>query len=137
MEIYIVPTSDIDLIWGDHASGFQKACDAANDPGYAAGDLWQMCRSGFAFLVVCEDYGQTICASIWRFERPEKPTQFRCKAIYGQDMKQWLGPLREFVSKIAIENGAVELAASGRQKWARLFKDAKFRGDEMVLELNK
>ena len=137
MDIYIAPMSDIDLIWPDYARGLEHACRRGNAVNLTAGTLWQMCRSGHAFFVVCEEYGKPKCVSVWRFETPDHPQNFRCLALYGHDIKSWIKELPEFAKNIALMNGANKLVVSGRKSWLRLFKDAILINENYILELKK
>jgi hypothetical protein len=135
MDIYITPTADIDLIWPDYARGLEYACRRGNDDKLTAGVLWQMCRSGHAFFVVCEEFGKAKCVSVWRFETPNEPQNFRCLALYGNDMRSWIKELPEFAKNIAKMNGGKRLVISGRSTWLRLFKDAQKIDNNYILEL--
>ncbi|WFP89815.1 hypothetical protein [Ensifer adhaerens] len=92
----------------------------------SSGDLWQMCRSGSAFLVaVLDDEGQPIATIILQFQNWSGKSVLRCLSIAGEEMSFWLPQAMEFASKMARENGASCLVADGREGWARVFPGAK------------
>lgn len=71
-------------------------------------------------------------ASIWRFEGERPNCEFRCHALYGRHMRQWLTAKRDFVEQMARENGASKLTAAGRAGWARLYGRKNANGDYEV-----
>ena len=92
----------------------------------SSGDLWQMCRSGQAFLVaVLDDAGMPIATIILQFQKWSERSVLRCLSIAGENMSEWLPEAMEFVSTMARENGASCLVADGRDGWARVFPRAK------------
>lgn len=137
IDIYICPVADVDIVWKTHADGFQDACDRSDDAGLTPGLLWQMCRSGFAFLVIGEEYGAVQFASVWRFEAPEKPTDFRCLALYGDRLERWITPIQEFTKEMAIDGGATKIVASGRKGWLRMVKNSVNNENDYEVRLSQ
>ncbi|WP_162651554.1 hypothetical protein [Lentilitoribacter sp. Alg239-R112] len=50
-------------------------------------------------------------------------------------MKLWLGPMQEFITKIAKENGATQLVTTGRAGWLRLFPNAEKIGTDYEVDI--
>jgi hypothetical protein len=116
MQIGLASVHEIDRLWPQLVAGVTKAIKRA-DSRYTAGDLWQMCRSGNGYLVLVYDQERIWSAGIWRFEND----RFRCVMMHGDNMSAWLNLVREYITRIAKENGAVALTCSGRRGWARMF----------------
>ena len=127
MRLGIANVGEVDQIWPLIQAGIQKSCDRGTGE-FCAGDFWQMCRSGNAFLILAYDDNEIFMASVWRFEREEHRHSFHCLTLYGRDMRQWLTPARDFITKLARDNGAARLTACGRSGWLRVF-NAATRGD--------
>lgn len=72
-------------------------------------------------------------ASIWRFEQARPGLSFRCVMMYGHDMPQWLEMAREYITNLAISQGAKALVAEGRHGWARVFGAIKIGRDYEVM----
>jgi hypothetical protein len=88
-------------------------------------ELWQMCRSGQAFLVLVF-HGETINgALIMQFQKWSGKSVMRCLGIVGVDMKSWLPAAREYIEKMARDGGATSFVAGGRVGWERVFPEAK------------
>lgn len=92
----------------------------------SSGDLWQMCRSGNAFLVaILDDENKPIATIVLQFQKWSEKSVLRCLSIAGESMSEWLPAAMEFISNMARENGASCLVADGRDGWARVFPGAK------------
>jgi hypothetical protein len=124
MQIGIANVGEVDLVWPQIADGMQKACDRGSGE-FCAGDFWTMCRSGQAFLIIAFDGPVVHMASVWRFERFGDIRTFHCLNLWGQNLREWLGPAREFVTNIARQNGASRLTACGRHGWLRAYQMRK------------
>ncbi len=74
-------------------------------------------------------------ASVWAFEKLDERPVFRCRMLTGKNMSEWLDPVREYVFKLARDNGARYVVARGRSAWARLFPDAYRRGKDLEMGL--
>lgn len=116
----IVKPADVDALWPQMAAPMQRACERCNST-LVAGELWQMCRSGHAFLMIIHDGEGIYSGQIWRFDA----ARFRCIMMYGHHMRLWIGLAQEVITRIAKENGAVALVAEGRDGWARVLKTKK------------
>lgn len=127
MKIGIANVIEVDQVWPRIAAGIQSSCERG-DGEFIAGDFWTMCRSGNAYLVIAFDGLEILMASVWRFERLGDVRTFHCLTLWGKSMRTWLDPAREFVSRVAKENGATRLTACGRHGWMRAYK-MRQRGD--------
>ena len=129
----LASVAEIDRIWPLVQSGIQESCDRGTGQ-YCAGDFWQMCRSGNAFLILAYTDNEIFMASVWRFERVENRHNFHCLTLYGRQMREWLPMAREYITKLARDNGAARLTACGRHGWIRMF-NAATRGDLYEVDL--
>lgn len=121
--VSLVSVPHVDGVWEKVSEGLAKACEQTSGV-FSADYLWSECRSGQAFLAVIVDGEKIIGASVWRFEKWRRGRVFRCLALYGSDMVEWLDAHREFSERVARIGGAVGMAAGGRVGWKRLFPDA-------------
>lgn len=124
MKIGIANAAEVDQIWPLFSSRLQSACDRTGGD-ISSGELWQMCRSGNAFLVVVFDDRGPKAILIMQFQKWTAKTVMRCLGIVGDDVDTWLPAAREFISNMAREGGATSFVAEGRDGWAKLFPDAK------------
>lgn len=125
MRIGIANSAEVDGLWPLVAAKVQESC-AKTGGDMSSGDLWQMCRSGNAFLVVVLDDGSNPVATIiLQFQKWADRSVLRCLSIAGESMSDWLPEAMKFVSGMALENGASCLVADGRDGWARVFPNAK------------
>lgn len=123
MNISILNNQDADKIWPTFSEKLQEACERTGGDT-SSGELWQLCRSGNAFLIVAHDNGFK-AAIIVQFQRWTAKTVLRCLAIVGEDMDSWLPSALEVIGKMAREGGATSFVAEGREGWAKVFPDAK------------
>jgi len=119
MKIGIANAAEVDAVWPSIAKEMQRGCDKTGG-GMSAGDLWQMCRSGNAFLVLIFTDEGIVCASVWRFENWPSGTVFRCLGLMGRSMKVWVKGLYDFAMKQAEIGGTDRLIAEGRPGWVRV-----------------
>ncbi len=135
MKIGFAGIWEVDALWPRLSEGFQRSCERVDD-GYTAGELWQLCRSGNAFLCVVFDPEQdrVEMASVWQFQTKDGRPVLRCLALFGRGMAEWLGGAREFIERIARENGAKWLVTKGRRGWLRLFPAVQC-GEDYEVEL--
>lgn len=125
MKIGIANSAEVDALWPAIAGKIHESCQKTGGD-MSSGDLWQMCRSGQAFLVaVLDDAGMPIATIILQFQKWSERSVLRCLSIAGENMSEWLPEAMEFVSTMARENGASCLVADGRDGWARVFPRAK------------
>ena len=125
MRIGIANAAEVDAIWPTIAARLEEASRRVAS-SISAGEMWQLCRSGQAFLFVVLDDGDAFKAAlVMQFQRWADRQVFYCMAIVGDDVKQWLPMAREYIGKIGKENGASCFVAEGREGWAAMFPDAK------------
>lgn len=120
LRVGLASLQEVDNVWPLISQGLEKACKRCNEV-HCAGDLWQMCRSGHAFLILVYDDDKIWSAGVWRFQKARPGHSFRCVMMYGENMRGWVDMARDFITKIAKDNGAVALVAEGRAGWSRVF----------------
>lgn len=131
MKIGFAAVGEVDQIWPLVVANINSACKQ-EESGISAGELWQMCRGGNAFLLIIHDGDTIFSASVWRFEHG---AVLRCFILWGRDMRRWLNPARLYVTRIAKENGAKSIRADGRRGWLRLFKGAVKSGEDCEVRI--
>lgn len=124
MNITIASPAQVDATWPTFAERLQKACEETGGD-LSSGDLWQMCRSGQAFLVLVYDESGFIAALIMQFQNWSGKQVLRVLAIVGDNMSQWLSMAKGFIAQMAANGGAKSLVADGREGWTRIFPTAK------------
>jgi hypothetical protein len=124
VRIAIANAAEVDHFWPAFAQRLQTACDETGGD-ISSGDLWQMCRSGNAFLVLVLDDGGFKAALIMQFQKWTAKQVMRCLAIVGDDMASWLPTAREFIGQMARDGGATSFIAEGREGWTRIFPAAR------------
>lgn len=125
MRIGLANPAEVDALWPLIAGRVQESCDKTGGD-MSSGDLWQLCRSGNAFLAaVLDEENKPIATIILQFQKWNERSVLRCLSIAGESMSEWLPDAMKFVSKMARENGASCLVADGRDGWARIFPGAK------------
>lgn len=124
MNIGIANAAEVDRYWQDFAQRLQIACDETGGD-ISSGDLWQMCRSGNAFLVLVLDGDAFKAALIMQFQKWTAKQVMRCLAIVGDDMADWLPMARGFIAEMAKNGGATSFIADGREGWTRIFPAAR------------
>lgn len=120
MRTVLVPTNMVDGIWPSVVGGFQKASRRSGGD-LTVGDLWVGCRSGHCFLFIVHEGDDVKAATVWKPETWQSGTKFRCMALYGQGMADWMPELHEMVKKVARDCGASSLVAEGREGWRKIF----------------
>lgn len=124
MNISLVPTQMVDAIWPSVKDGFQRASDRFGGD-LTVGELWQGCRAGHVYLFVVHDDQKVVAATAWKPELWRSGPKFRCLALYGTNMADWISELHEKVKQAAIQCGATSLMSDGRAGWQRVFPKAK------------
>lgn len=124
MRIAIANSAEVDHFWPAFAQRLQTACDETGGD-ISSGDLWQMCRSGNAFLVLVLDESGFKAALIMQFQKWTAKQVMRCLAIVGDDMAAWLPMARDFIAQMARDGGATSFIAEGREGWTRIFPAAR------------
>lgn len=119
MRIGIANAAEVDALWPSISAEMQRGCDKTGG-ATSAGDLWQMCRSGNAFLFIGEADGSVLFAAVWRFETWPTGLVFRCVAVCGRSMRSWIGGHYAFAMEQAKFGGATRLVAEGRHGWSRV-----------------
>lgn len=127
LRVGLATPQEADRLWPLLREGFIKSTQRGQRD-LSAGQLWQLVRSGGAFLCLAYDDDKIHMASVWQFRADECRHSFHCLSLYGQNMRDWLGPARNFITNLAKENGATRLTACGRSGWLRVFKNAATAG---------
>ena len=120
LRVGLASVGEVDRLWPLLSDGMGKACRRC-DSAWTAGELWQLCRGGGAFLVLVYDDDKIWSAGVWRFEQARPGPSLRCVMMFGTNMRDWLNLARDFINKMAKDNGAKALVAEGRPGWARVF----------------
>ena len=115
LDVSLIPTGQVDQIWLHLRDGFDKALRKTGHD-MSVGDLWTEARSGRGFLFAAHDGERIAGASVWRFETWPSGEKFRCLALYGSGMKDWIGDMHNVVKLAA---GKADLIAEGRPGWKR------------------
>lgn len=131
----IVPNHKVDEIWPFLAADFEAACRSTEAHEFNAGVLWQMCRSGTAYLILWVVDGEILLKSVWRFNVPKDPHSFRCIMLSGRNMRRWVKAFHEEILKLAKLNGANRLTVSGRKGWLKLIPNSRKNGDDFEVEI--
>lgn len=124
MNIAIASNNEVDALWPIFAERLQLACEKTGGD-ISSGDLWQMCRSGNAFLLVVSGNGDFVAALIMQFQKWTSKQVMRCLGIVGTDMDLWMPMAKDFISNMAREGGATSFVAEGREGWSAIFPEAK------------
>ncbi len=134
MTIYVANAIDIDGHWRSVGPMFNRAIEKCGDD-LSTGELWQMCRSGNAFLVIARDDAGILMAAIVRFERWSNGAVLRVLSLVGALVDQWAQDVKSFLSDMAKSNGAQRIVAEGREGWAKIFDEPKKIRSTYVMEL--
>lgn len=121
MNIGIASNQEVDGIWPLISDRIQQGCDKTGNATSSA-DLWQLCRSGNAFLILVGDGASIKAASVWRFETWPSGLVFKCLSLSGDDMPTWIRPFSQFIISQAKIGGSDRLIAEGRKGWERVIK---------------
>jgi hypothetical protein len=124
MKIEIANSAQVDAVWSTFAERLQASCDESGGD-LSSGALWQMCRSGQAFLVLIYDENGFIAALITQFQNWSGKQVLRVLALVGDEMRQWLSMAKGFVTRMATNGGAKSIVCDGRSGWTRIFPTAK------------
>lgn len=124
MRIAIANSAEVDALWPTLGPKFVKATERFGDD-LSSGELWQMCRSGNAFLVVVfNDLGVKM-GCVVRFERWTNGAILRVLSLVGEDLKDWAEQVKGYLNQMAINGGAERIVAEGREGWAKIFDEPK------------
>lgn len=124
MRIGIASHQEVDAVWPVIAGRIQSACDR-NGGDLSSGALWQMCRSGNAFLVLVMDDNEPVAALIMQFQNWSGKQVMRCLGIAGERMAEWLPMAKGCIEQMARDGGAVSFVSEGRDGWSRIFPTAR------------
>lgn len=124
MKIGIATSAEVDAIWPTLGPKFVKATERFGDD-LSSGELWQMCRSGNAFLVVAMDERGLKMGCAVRFEKWTNGTILRVLSLVGEDLKDWAEQVKTYLNQMAITGGAERIVAEGRDGWAKIFDEPK------------
>lgn len=137
MAIEICNIVNVDAAWPTVAPMLARCMEKTGDD-LSTGELWQMCRSGNAFLILEGTPERIRMASVWQFQKWANGSVFRCIALAGEEMAEWLPELTPFIEKIMREGGATRLVFEGRE-WAahfrKLGRDARKLRSTFTVEL--
>lgn len=121
MRIGIANAAEVDALWPKLAGRFQEAIDACGDD-LALGDLWQMCRSGDAFLVCAIAGEDPVMGAVLQFQKWSKGPVLRCLVIGGEQMAAWLPDWIAAVRNMMREGGATRFVFDGRDGWSEVLR---------------
>lgn len=124
MKIGIANSAEVDVVWPEISGRLKKAQERYGS-SLSSGDMWQLCRSGNAFLVLVFDEGGIHGALIMQFQTWATKRVMYCMAIVGDGVSEWMPVARVFISKMAKDGGAESFVAEGREGWAAIFPDAR------------
>jgi hypothetical protein len=134
MNIYIANVADVDALWQSVGPRFDAVMQKYGDD-LSTGELWQMCRSGHAFLVIARDDTGLLMAAIVRFERWSNGAVLRVLSLVGEQISEWAAKVNRFLSEMALSNGATRIVAEGREGWVKIFDEPKRIRSTYVMEL--
>lgn len=117
MRIGIANQAEVDAIWPEIAGKFQEAIDRCGDD-FSVSDLWQMCRSGNAFLMCAVDGDAVVMGAVLQFQKWSKGSVLRCLILGGSEMSRWLPMMPDAVRKLMREGGATRFVFDGRDGWS-------------------
>lgn len=127
MIIRIAAQYEVDAIWPKITDKIAKACKRYGDDISSSG-LWQMCRSGNAFLVfAAEEDGTIIMGSVWRFEQWASGQVLKCLCLGGRSPEIWSEQGKELIRRMRDEGGATRVIFEGRDGWQRVFDCKRIR----------
>lgn len=124
MKIEIVNLTLVDNVWPLVSPRFLIASEKCGDD-LTAGELWQMARSGNAFLIVAYEENAVLMAAVVRFERWNNGSVLRVLSLVGDRIETWAEAVKNFLNEMAKANGAGRIVAEGRDGWARIFSEPR------------
>jgi hypothetical protein len=117
----ITKVADVDAVWPLIAPQIVR-CIEKTPSFLSAGDLWQMCRSGQAFLLIAHDDVKIHGASIWQFQNGYGRHVFDCMILVGKDLDQWVLDIFTAADRIRADGGATAITATGRPGLFKILK---------------
>lgn len=130
LTVVLVNASNVDQIWPTIAPLLQKAIDRSGDD-LSTGDLWALARQGQAFLVIAGTDAEIVMASVWRFERWHEGQVFKCLALGGHRIGDWIEEFNDKILSMMREGGANRLVFEGRKGWPHMFAKVGHRVREL------
>ena len=129
----IANSAEVDAVWPLIGERFNEAFRRCGDD-LTGGELWQLCRSGNAFLIlnVAEEIN---LACIVRFERWADGTVLRVLSLVGDDVNSWADAISEFLTEMACLGGSSRIVADGRGGWERIFSKPKVLRRTYMMEI--
>lgn len=124
MNIEIAGVQDVDGVWPLVGPKFCVASEKCGDD-LTAGELWQMCRSGNAFLVIAYEEKTILMAAVVRFERWNNGSVLRVLSLIGDQIGEWAEDVKDFLNGMGKANGASRIVAEGRDGWMRIFNEPR------------
>ncbi len=124
MRIGIANSTQVDSLWPLFSQKLQDACEKTGGD-ISSGEMWQMCRSGNAFLIFSLDDNGFRGGIIVQFQNWPNKHVMRCLGIVGEEMDEWLPSCFDLIKTMAKEGGAKSFVAEGREGWSKIFTDAK------------
>lgn len=121
MNVSLVPVVNVDAIW-QHVGGMVVGCLEKAPSYFTAGDVWQWCRSGQAFLFVIHDGEKPSGVAVWQFGSSDGRPAFICLVMAGEEMDAWAHTLFKEAAMIAKNGGVTLLSATGRVGLAKKLK---------------
>lgn len=121
MRIGLANSAEVDALWHHLAGKFQEAIDNCGDDVSVA-DLWQMCRSGNAFLMCAMDEGDPVMGAVLQFQKWSKGTVLRCLILGGSEIGGWMPQLPGAVRNLMREGGATRFVFDGRDGWSEMLR---------------
>lgn len=122
--VEVVQVADVDQWWPLFGARVNE-CARSLQSNFSAGDLWTMCRTGQAILIVAHDGEKVLGATIWQFETwPDGPV-IRNLVTVGEDLGAWQIDMHKAAKDVAIAGGANRFVFDGRNGWKRLYPAAK------------
>lgn len=116
--IGLASSAEVDALWPHLSGKFQEAIDRCGDD-LSVADLWQMCRSGNAFLLCAMEDGAPVMGAVLQFQKWTNGTVLRCLILGGCDLEGWIPGLTVAIRKFALEGGATRFVFDGRDGWER------------------
>lgn len=135
MKIEIANITQVDAIWPLVSPKFREAIEKHGDD-FSPGEVWQMCRSGSAFLVIGHSGDQIRIAAVVRFDRWSNGPILRIIIAGGSDIDEWDTQMYDFIENLAKENGAKRVVAEGRKGWGRKYPKLKLLRCTYVMEIS-
>lgn len=124
MRVGIANSTEVDALWPKLVEKFQEAIDKCGDD-ISIADLWQMCRSGNAFLVCAMAGDEPVMGAVLQFQKWTRGPVLRCLILAGSDMPSWLSIWTDAVRKMMREGGATRFIFDGRDGWGCILEGSR------------